>query len=263
MLDEGAGGDHDRRIGLCREALALMSAEEAASPAAGWLEFVAGKALVNRAGPDRVADLTAAIGSFQAALATWTPEGQPANWAAAHVQPERCLLGPARPHRQPRGRAGSVPRPRRRAAADRPRAMIPSCGRELANNLGVLHLQRTSGDRAENLEEAISYLEAAAQLSEQHGLRAEWARTQANLGVAYRERVDGDRSENLERSLACLGAALESLGDDHDPVERARILLQRAETLRYRVAGTWAANVELAYADARLASELIAPEHGT
>ncbi len=85
MLDDAPTGDHDGRIGLCREALTLMNAEEAASPAAGWLEFVAGKALVNRAGQNRVADLTAAIGSFQAALATWTPEGQPANWAAAHV----------------------------------------------------------------------------------------------------------------------------------------------------------------------------------
>ena len=90
----------------------------------------------------------------------------------------------------------------------------------------------------------------------------EWARTQANLGLAYRERVNGDRSENLERSLACLGVALESLGD-HNPVDRVRILLCRAGTLRYRIVGTWAANAELAYADARLATELIAPERGT
>jgi tetratricopeptide (TPR) repeat protein len=258
LLDDGPAGDHDRRIGLCREALALMTPEEAASPAGGWLQFVAGKALVRRAGPDRVADLTAAIDSFQAALATWTPEDQPANWTAAQTNlsvaySDRHALTGSLDDEQ-----GAL------AALDVALRLIdpqrdPVLWAQLANNLGVVYLQRTSGDRAETLEEAISCLEAAAQLRERHGARAEWARTQANLGVAYRERVDGDRSANLERSLACLSAALKSLGDDHNPVERARILLQRAETLRYRVAGTWAANADLAYADARRASELVTP----
>ena len=261
MLDNAPTGDHDGRIGLCREALTLMNAEEAASPAAGWLEFVAGKALVNRAGQDRVADLTAAIGSFQAALATWTPEGQPANWAAAHVNlsvaySDRHVL------------TGSLEDEERAfRALDVALRMInpehdPVQWSRLANNLAMLYLERTGGNRAEDVEESIGYLAAAALLQEQQGLRVEWARTQANLGLAYRERVNGDRSENLERSLACLGVALESLGD-HNPVDRVRILLHRAGTLRYRVAGTWAANVELAYADAQLATELIAPERGT
>ena len=85
LLNDGPAGDYDQQIGLCREALALMTPEEAVSPAAGWLEFVAGKAFVKRAGTDRVADLTAAISSFRAALATWTPEDQLVNWAAAQT----------------------------------------------------------------------------------------------------------------------------------------------------------------------------------
>jgi tetratricopeptide (TPR) repeat protein len=262
MLDEVPTWDHDRRIGLCREALALMTPDEAAGPAAGWLEFVRGMALVNRAGPDRVADLTAAIGSFQAALATWTPEDQAANWAAAHVNlgvaysDRHTLTGSVEDEENALDALGVALRlidPQR----------DPFHWAQLANNLGTLLLQHTSSERAEVLEKAIGYLEAAALLQEQQKLRVEWARTQANLGLAYRERVNGDHAENLERSLACLGVALESLGDDHDPVDRARILLQRAETLRYRVAGTWSANAELAYADARLATELVASANGT
>lgn len=261
MLDNAPTGDNDGRIGLCREALTLMNAEEAASPAAGWLQFVAGKALVNRAGQDRGADLTAAISSFRAALATWTPEGQPSNWVAAHVN-----LGVAYSDRHVL--TGSLEDEERAfRALDVALRMInpegdPVQWSRLANNLAMLYLERTGGDRAGDVEESIGYLAAAALLQEQHGLRVEWARTQANLGLAYRERVNGDRSENLERSLACLGVALESLGD-HNTVDRVRILLHRAGTLRYRVAATWAENVELAYADAQLATELIAPERGT
>ena len=258
LLDDGPAADHDRQIGLCREALALMTPEEVVGPAAGWLQFVAGKAFVKRAGTDRVADLTSAIDLFQAALAVWTPEGQSVNWVAAQTNlsfaysDRHALTGSLEDEQGALGALGVALR-----LVDPQRD--PVLWARLANNLGVIQLQRTSGDRAQILEEAINCLEAAAQLRERHGARAEWARTQANLGVAYRERVEGDRSTNLERALACLDAALQPFGDDGDPVERARILLQRARTLGSRVAGTWAANADLAYADARRASELVAP----
>jgi tetratricopeptide (TPR) repeat protein len=255
-------GDNDRQINLCREALALMTTEEAASPAAGWLEFVAGKALVRRTGPDRVADLTAAIVSFQAALARWTPESQPENWVAAHANLSvaysdlHALTGSLDDEQAALDALGV-------ALRRTDRELNPVSWAQLANNLGTLHLQRTIGNRAEILEEAIGYLQGAAQVQGRHGLLSEWARTQTNLAMAYRERVAGDRLENLEKSLACLGAALDALGDDHDPAIRARILLERAETLRYRIVGSRADNVELAYSDARLASELTGPAHGT
>ena len=230
LLNDGPAGDHDQQIGLCREALALMTPEEAVSPAAGWLEFVAGKAFVKRAGVDRVADLTAAISSFRAALATWTPEDQLVNWLAAQTNlsiaysDRHALTGSPEDEQaalEALGVALQHVDPRR----------DPVLWAQLANNAGLIHLRNASGDRAQNLEEAISYLESAAQLRDRHGPRAEWARTQANLAMAYRERVAGDRLENLEKSLACLGAALDALGDDHDPVLRARILLERAETV--------------------------------
>ena len=258
LLNDGPAGDHDQQISLCREALALMTPEEAASPAAGWLEFVAGKAFMKRAGTDRVADLTAAISSFRAALATWTPQDQLVNWAAAqtnlnYAYSDRHALTGSPEDEQAALETLAVALQH----VDPRRDPVPWA--QLANNAGLIHLQRADGDRAQNLEKAISYLESAAQLRDRHGPRAEWARTQANLGVAYRERVAGDRPENLERALTCLDAALQCLGDDHDPVELARILLQRARTLNARVAGTWAANADLAYADARRASELVAP----
>lgn len=260
MLDDVPAEDHGRRISLCGEALSLMNPEERAGPAAGWLWFVAGMAFVRRAGQDRVADLSAAIESFEAALATWTPEGQATNWVAAHAN-----LGVALSDRHVLTGSADDEEAARRAFDVALRLTSPEDDpvgwAQLANNLGLLCLEHTSSDRAERIEEAIGYLDAAAQLQEQHGLRAEWARTQANLGLAYRERVNGERSANLERSLALFGTALESLGSD--PADRVRVLLHRSETLRYRVEGTWAANVELAYADARLANELIAPASGT
>ena len=100
LLDGVPADAADERIALCREALGLMTPDEAASEAGGWLEFEAGKAYYRRsAGPDPVADLGAAIGAFIAALATWTPREPAGELARRAGQPGRRLFRPATAHR--------------------------------------------------------------------------------------------------------------------------------------------------------------------
>jgi tetratricopeptide (TPR) repeat protein len=258
-----------QRIDLCREALSLMTDDEASSNAAGWIQFELGKAYFRRRGPDRLQDLSAAIEAFTAALKTWTPESQPVNWIAAL---ENLGLAFSDRHVLTGNREDEVSSlnasQEALAAVDLDRD--PVVWAELKNNIGLLHLQRTDGDRAGILEEALEDLQQAAQVRGQLGLLGPWLQTQGNLGVAYRERVAGDRSENLESSLACIDDALRTIDEVAaasgtadglvDNLDLATIHRERSETLRARIAGNWADNVELAYASAQRAVALIQPE---
>ena len=265
LLDGVPAEAADERIALCREALGLMTPDEAASEAGGWLEFELGKAYYRRlAGSNRVVDLEAAIVAFTAALATWTPESQPVNWPAAQEN-----LGVAYSDRQ--RLTGS--RQDEHAALEAFHAALtvldprysPVAWAQAMRSLGVHHLQRAEGNRAEIIDEAVQCLEQAGEVQAALELTADCALTLADLGIAYRERVTGDRSDNLEKSLACFDMALDALDSDSDSDHGdasaiGQILLHRAETLRYRIAGQWAENIERAYADARRASELISAE---
>jgi hypothetical protein len=253
--DENPCEAASQRIDLCREALGLMTAEEKASPAGGWLEFEIGKAHARRYGPDRVQDLSAAIAAFIAASTIWAPESQPVNWVAAVGN-----LGGAYSERH----ALTGDREDELAALDAYQTALratdrqdhPAVWAELKNDIGALHLQRSAGDRAQVIEEAVAALLEAVQVASQLGLTETWAQAQVNLAAAYRERVAGDRSENLENSLACLDRALNVLSGDADNRRLGIIHAERSETLRFRVAGNWADNLEEAYASAQEAVRL-------
>lgn len=249
-----------QRIDLCREALGLMTPDEATSQVAAWLEFEMGKAYIRRRGSDRFEDLSSAIASFTAALTIWTPRDHEVNWVATQSN-----LGGAYSDRH--ALTGDLEDERRSLEAYQAALRIvdlenaPVTWAELKNNIGVLHLQRSEGDRSQIIEEALESLQEAAQVRSGLGLKREWAETLVNLGAAYRERAVDDRSDNLESSLACFEAALSALAEDSDAVRLAHIHIELSETLRYRIAGNWADNLERAYASAQRAVSLIQPEH--
>lgn len=259
LQDEEPGPDPGRRIELCREALGLMTAGERSSAAGGWLEFETGKAYLRRQGQDRHQDLGLAIAAFTAALAVWTPQSQPVNWAAAQgnlggAYADRLALTGNHADAQAALAAYT-------AALDAiDRQDDPVLWAELRNSLGCLCLQRVDGDRAQVIEVAIGCLQDASEVRAQLPVPVPWAETQVNLATAYRERVAGDRSDNLEQSLASVDAALSALDGDPDTVRLGRIHIERSETLRFRIAGNWAANLEQAYASAQAAVRLIQPE---
>jgi len=256
--DESPCEDPGQRIDLCRAALGLMTPDELASPAGGWLEFEIGKAHARRYGPARVQDLSAAIAAFIAASTIWAPESQLLNWAAA--------MGNLAGAYSDRHALTGYREDERAALAAYETALRtvdlqdhPVVWAELKNGIGVLHLQRTDGDRAQVIEEAVGALLEAAQVARQLGLPQTWANAQVNLAAAYRERAVGDRSDNLESSLACLDGALRVLGEDADNTDKRRLGIihaERSETLRFRIAGNWAGNLEDAYASAQEAVRL-------
>ncbi|WP_152553681.1 tetratricopeptide repeat protein, partial [Limnospira platensis] len=70
------------------------------------------------------------------------------------------------------------------------------------NNLGSAYRQRIRGERAENLEKAIAYYEAALEVRTRSAFPEDWAGTQNNLGAAYCNRIKGERADNLEKAIA-------------------------------------------------------------
>ncbi len=76
------------------------------------------------------------------------------------------------------------------------------------NNLGIAYNDLPTGDRGENLQQAITCYEAALRVRTERDFPTAWAMTQNNLGNAYGQLPIGDRGENLQRAISCFEAAL-------------------------------------------------------
>lgn len=107
--------------------------------------------------------------------------------------------------------------------------------------VGLLHTQRGTayvlcrdGDRAENLESAITDFGAAIRLVISDQQRAE---VLMHAGIAYMERVYGDRAENIEQAIALLREALSELDEDSPPQLEAIVRTNLAAGLLRRERG--------------------------
>ena len=76
-------------------------------------------------------------------------------------------------------------------------------------NLATAYSDRIRGDRAENLEQAITAYRQALEVRTRQAMPVEWATSMMNLATAYSDRIRGDRAENLEQAIAAYRQALE------------------------------------------------------
>jgi CHAT domain-containing protein len=95
---------------------------------------------------------------------------------------------------------------------------------------------RIRGERADNLEIAITHFEAALAVYTRENVPDTWAAIQGNLGYVYGNRIRGVRADNLKRAIAYHEAALtvrtlQALPRDHLIAARAlgQALLQSAD----------------------------------
>ncbi|MEA5562758.1 CHAT domain-containing protein, partial [Planktothrix agardhii] len=102
------------------------------------------------------------------------------------------------------------------------------------------------GERAENLERAIKYYEAALKVYTRTAFPENWAMTQNNLATAYSDRIRGERAENLERAIAFSEAALEVYTRTAFPEKWATTQHNLANAYRNRIRGERAENLEQA-----------------
>jgi predicted enzyme related to lactoylglutathione lyase len=69
------------------------------------------------------------------------------------------------------------------------------------NNLANAYSNRINGSRADNLERAIEFYQAALTVYTLEDFPEDWAMTQNNLANAYSNRINGSRADNLERAI--------------------------------------------------------------
>ncbi|MBD2597539.1 tetratricopeptide repeat protein [Nostoc spongiaeforme FACHB-130] len=104
------------------------------------------------------------------------------------------------------------------------------------------------GNKASNIEMAITGYKIALTVYVRQAFPEYWAFTQNDLGVAYAQRIKGDKAENLEQAIACLQDALKVRTFDSFPYEWAATKDNLANAYVNRIRGDKAENLEQAIA---------------
>ncbi|MFM5981062.1 MAG: hypothetical protein ACKO9I_10940, partial [Sphaerospermopsis kisseleviana] len=91
--------------------------------------------------------------------------------------------------------------------------------------LGNLIQQFPLGNKANNMEIAITGYEIAFTVFTRQTFPEYWAMTQNNLATAYSDRIRGDKAQNLENAIKAYTAALEVRTRDDFPENNAETLL--------------------------------------
>jgi tetratricopeptide (TPR) repeat protein len=111
-----------------------------------------------------------------------------------------------------------------------------------------------TGDRAANLEQAITCFKEALRFYTAEAAPLDYAMTQNNLGAAYAELPTGDRPANLGKAIACYTDALRFRTADTAPAE-CRFTARRLGDI-YLEQGGWAL-AHAAYSSAIAAGEFL------
>ncbi|MBD2495467.1 CHAT domain-containing protein [Nostoc sp. FACHB-280] len=108
--------------------------------------------------------------------------------------------------------------------------------------------QFPKGDKASNIEIAITGCKVALTVYTNKAFPQEWAMTQNNLGIAYSERIKGKKAENIEIAIAAFTAALTVCTRERLPQQWAMTQHHLAAAYYSRIVGDRADNIENAIA---------------
>ena len=116
------------------------------------------------------------------------------------------------------------------------------------NNLGSAYYERIKGERAENIESAITFYQQALKVRTPQDLPIDWAATQNNLGLAYCNRIKGKRAENIESAITFYQQALKVRTPQDFPIDWAATQNNLGLAYGYRIRGEKTENIESAIA---------------
>ncbi len=102
------------------------------------------------------------------------------------------------------------------------------------------------GNKADNIEIAITGNEIALTFFTRNISPEIWASVQNNLGTAYSDRIRGDKAENLEKAITAFSAALEVRNQTDFPVDWAMTQNNLGTAYSDRIRGDKAENLEKA-----------------
>ena len=115
-------------------------------------------------------------------------------------------------------------------------------------NFSNLIQQFPLGNKADNMEIAITGYEIAFTVFTRTDFPEDWAMTQNNLGTAYSDRIRGDKADNLENAIAAYEQALEVRTRTDFPVQWATTQNNLGNAYSDRIRGDKAENLENAIA---------------
>ncbi|WP_424102110.1 CHAT domain-containing protein [Moorena producens] len=119
---------------------------------------------------------------------------------------------------------------------------------EVIGNFSNQIQQFPLGDKASNIEIAISGYKVALTVFTPEAFPQVWALTQTNIGAAYRDRIKGEKAQNIEEAIACYQQALRVITFEAFPVDWARTQTNIGAAYRDRIKGDKAQNIEVAIA---------------
>lgn len=262
IADTEAGGD-ERAVGALRVRRALLRrcAEIGVTTAFSELRAQLGVesapvlvklhdllTMVHRLSVDEEAELRAQL--CRVALSVVPREAEPDAWVELQVQLGRSLLSMPGDHVADVEEAIAC----LESALAEPDLLLPTRRAAVKGLLANALLERSLGDRSENLERAIAYYQEALLLPEVVAKATWWAELQNNLGNAYLERIVGDRSGNVEQAIACHTAALRIRAEESQELW-AMTMCNLGNDYRNRLVGDPGDNVEVAVASYEAALE--------
>lgn len=115
-------------------------------------------------------------------------------------------------------------------------------------NLSTLMQKFPGGDKATNIEIALTGYGIAGKFLTRSTAPEEWASIQNNLGVAYEDRIKGERAENIEQAIRCYENALKVRTREAIPYAWAETHANLGNAYSRRMKGKRADNLERAIA---------------
>ncbi|MGB7416631.1 MAG: tetratricopeptide repeat protein [Thermosynechococcaceae cyanobacterium] len=124
--------------------------------------------------------------------------------------------------------------------------LVPERWAAEQNDLGVDCFEKTQGNRAENIEQAIDAFQKALQVYTRDAFPEKWAMTQNNLGTAYGDRIRGERAENIEQAIDAFQRALQVRTRNAFPEKWAMTQNNLGNAYRFSIRGERSDNIEQA-----------------
>ncbi|WP_354634610.1 CHAT domain-containing tetratricopeptide repeat protein [Planktothricoides raciborskii] len=100
------------------------------------------------------------------------------------------------------------------------------------------------GNRASNLDIAITGYELILNIFTRENFPENWAMTQNNLGNAYSDKITGNRAENIDEAICCYQRALKVYTREDFPQDWAGTQNNLGEAYRTKITGNRADNID-------------------
>ena len=131
----------------------------------------------------------------------------------------------------------------------------------LQSEIAKCLLLKLTGDRAQNIENAIAAYHLSLEVFTRRSHPREWGLVNIGLGPAYFERIQGNRSENAEKAIAALESAFQTISKETMPFPWAMAKVNLSNIYTNRVEGNHSQNNEQAIIAARQSLEVLTRQH--